>query len=451
MMPVRPVCLLALLLISGSDFLYGADSPTAPTKAPAAKPTPPPTHKDESKVPVYTVPDPLKFDDGTPVKTSKDWFERRRPEILKIFTEQMYGKAPPAPTSASIRFQILSHDENALDGQAIRKEIEITLVEKPHPVTMTMLLYVPKSKRPAPVFWGLNFRGNHGITTDPAVRMNTNWMPAHAPGVVDNKATEASRGANARRWPIPLIIERGYAVATAYYGDIDPDFDDGFQNGIHPAFYRDGQKRPEPDEWGTIAAWAWGLSRGMDYLQQDADLDPARVAVIGHSRLGKTALWAGATDSRFALTISNDSGCGGAAFSRRAFGETFARINYSFPHWFCQNFKQFNNREGEMPVDQHELIALIAPRAVYVASAAEDLWADPKGEFLSARFADPVYRLLGTTGLGGSAPPEESPAVDQPLKTGKIGYHIRTGKHDVTPFDWQQYLDFADLHLKAKP
>lgn len=437
---------LAMVMTTG---LSAAEDPGKSDKPQPARPEPPPTHTDESKVPQYTVPDPLKFDDGTPVQSSQEWFEKRRPQLLKIFTEEMYGKAPPAPAPASLRFQILSHDENALDGLAIRKEIELTLADKPHPVKMTMLLYVPKTQRPAPVFWGLNFLGNHGITTDPAVRLNTNWMRANA-GVVDHKATEASRGSNARRWPIPLIIQRGYAVATAYYGDIDPDFDDGFQNGLHPAFYREGQTRPAPDEWGNIAAWAWGLSRGMDYLQQDADIDPSRVAVIGHSRLGKTALWAGATDPRFAMTISNDSGCGGAAFSRRAYGETFARINFSFPHWFCENFKKYNNREGEMPVDQHELVALIAPRPVYIASAIEDQWADPKGEFLTARYADPVFRLLGTTGLGGTAPPEESPAVDQPLKTGTLGYHVRTGKHDVTEFDWQQYLDFADLNMKKK-
>jgi len=407
------------------------------------------THTDESKVPVYTLPDPLKFDDGSPVTSAQQWTEKRRPEILRIFTEQMYGKAPAAP--ANLRIQILSRDENALDGTAIRKEIEITLAEAPQPVKMTMLLYIPKSNRPAPVFWGLNFCGNHAVINDPAVRLNTNWM-SNFPGVVDHQATDAARGTRASRWPISLIVKRGYAVATAYYGDIDPDFDDGFKNGIHPAFYKAGQNRPEADEWGSIAAWAWGLSRGMDYLQQDVDVDASRVAVIGHSRLGKTALWAGATDPRFAITISNDSGCGGAALSRRGYGENFARINASFPHWFCDNFKKFNNHEAEMPVDQHELIALIAPRPVYVASALEDQWADPKGEFLSARYADPVYRLLGTNGMGGDAPPEESPAVDQPLKTGSIGYHIRAGKHDVTEFDWLQYLDFADLHLqKNKP
>lgn len=409
---------------------------------------PPETHTDETRVPAYTLPDPLTFADGTPVRSAQDWNERRRPEILRAFTEQVYGEAPPAP--AKMQFQILSQDENALDGAAVRKEVEITLVDKPQPVKMALLVYIPKTGRPAPAFLGLNFRGNHTVTTDPAVRLNSNWMENRSPGVVDHQATEESRGNRTNRWPISLIISRGYALATAYYGDIDPDFDDGFQNGIHPAFYKPGQTQPEPAQWGSIAAWAWGLSRALDYLQQEPGIDGSKVAVIGHSRLGKTALWAGATDPRFAMVVSNDSGCGGAALSRRHFGETVARINYAFPHWFCDNFNAYNENEAALPVDQHELIALIAPRPVYVASATEDLWADPKGEFLAARYADPVYRLLGTDGLGGKAPPEESPAPDQPLKTGTIGYHLRTGPHDITEYDWTQYMDFADRHLQGK-
>ncbi|WP_437193195.1 glucuronyl esterase domain-containing protein [Planctomicrobium sp. SH527] len=409
---------------------------------------PPPTHTDELKVPKYTLPDPLTFADGTPVKTAEDWIQRRRPELLEAFASMVYGQSPPTPTE--VKFEVISQKDDAINGKAIRKEIAITLVSEPKPVVMTMLLYIPKSTPKAPVFWGLNFRGNHSITAETDVQLNPNWVTSNSPGVVENKSTEESRGTRTNRWPIEMILDRGFALATAYYGDIDPDFDDGFQNGVHSGFYRDGQTKPADHEWGTIAGWAWGLSRGLDVLEKEPLVDATKVAVIGHSRLGKTSLWAGAADPRFAIVISNNSGCGGAALSRRAFGETVARINYAFPHWFCTNFKRYDNHEEALPVDQHQLVALIAPRPVYVASATEDLWADPKGEFLSARFADPVYRLLGTDGFGGTVAPEESPAPDQPLNSGTIGYHLRTGKHDINDYDWGQYLDFASRHYKAR-
>lgn len=399
---------------------------------------------DEDKAGGTVLPDPLLTCDGRHVTDAATWRTVRRPELLKLFEEQVYGRWPASPPG--IRYEVGKTSETALGGRAVRKEIVVRFSPTADEPSMTILLYAPKGKR-SPAFLGLNFNGNQAVTTDPEVTVNPNWMRNnHKEGVVDNRATEASRGIEASRWPIERIVERGYAVATIYYGDIDPDFDDGFSNGVHPLLAAAGAGERPGDAPGSIGVWAWGLSRALDYLETDSLIDAKHVAVLGHSRLGKTSLWAGANDERFALVISNNSGCGGAALSRRDFGETVARINTSFPHWFCRNYRQYNDNEGACPVDQHELVALIAPRPVYIASAAEDLWADPRGEFLAGVEADSVYKLLGTDGFKGLSS-RETPAIDQPILSGTIGYHRRTGGHDVKLYDWERFMDFADRHF----
>ena len=390
---------------------------------------------DESKVPQYVLPDPLVANDGSKIDTPEAWKNIRRPEILKQFQTEMFGKFPEADLS-KLKFEDVMTYDKFLDGKATVKIVRVYFNYPEKAPKMDLMLVLPNSKKdqPVPAFLMPNFQGLHTTTDDVNIPAETFEAATRNKG----KNPEDVRGVAKSRWAFEKIVDAGYACVTVYYEEIDPDFDDGFKNGVHPLFTN--FNIDDGDYPATISAWAWGLSRALDCLETRPEIDAKKVIVLGHSRLGKTALWCGANDERFAGVVSNDSGCGGAALSRREFGETVKSINKSFPHWFTKNFRAYGDRVNDLPMDEHELVALIAPRPVYVASASEDLWADPKGEFLSALNADPVYRLLGTDGIGGVT---EQPDVDTPVGA-TIRYHKRTGKHDVTDFDWEQYIKFAD-------
>jgi hypothetical protein len=388
------------------------------------------------------LPDPLVILHGERVTTKEQWLSKRRPELKALFQHYMYGYLPAAP--AKIEAKVEREDRRALGGKATLKEVTIAF-GPPEVPRIHLLLVVPNDRKgPAPVFVGMNFCGNHALLKDPAVRLPTIWMYPNYPGVKDNHATDPGRGTQIDVWALEQSIDRGYAVATFYNGDIDPDRADK-REGIQRHFLKQGQTKPGPHDWGTIAAWAWGVQRVVDYLLTDKDIDKDRIAVVGHSRLGKTALLAAAFDERIALVIPHQAGCGGTAPSRGKIGESVKQINDHFPHWFNGTFKEFNEHPDRLPFDQHCLVALVAPRPVLFSNAVEDTWANPEGQFQVLRAAEPVYRLLGAGGLAAQRMPEPGRLIDSPL-----GYYIRPGKHSMTAADWKVFLDFADKHL-GKP
>jgi (4-O-methyl)-D-glucuronate---lignin esterase len=390
-------------------------------------------NENESKVPEYDLPPLLRSVTGESMTSPEEW-ESNRPALQAQFAEHIYGQTPSETIPVTSR--MIESPTAIKGGPVVRKQVELDIGG--HKVAV--LIYVPgNAQQPVPAFLALNFRGNHTVSNDKALMLPASWVPIDEDhGVLSHSATDANRGQRARRWPVETIVARGYALVTAYYGDIYPDHVEGRANSVHTLF--------EPDEtWGAIGAWSWGLSRILDYLKTDEHIDAARVVSLGHSRLGKAALWAAAQDQRFAAAISNNSGAVGAALSRRQFGETVNIITAMFPHWFTADFAEFAKRESSLPVDQHQFIALLAPRPVYVASASKDLWADPRGEFLSARAASEVYRLYGMATATFSDMPPPGGSI-----SGPVSYHLREGKHDMVRFDWDHYLDFADCYLLSE-
>lgn len=398
---------------------------------------------DESKVGDYTVPDPLLSKDGKRITDRASWRSKRRSEILRDFRDLMYGHTPELPVK--LRAQVVATRKDAVDGLATRTIVKLQFFDDPKAPRIDLMYYIPNKKAgPVPMLLGLSFTGNASIDDDPVIPLPTGWMRPQHGVVVKNRATEALRGASADSWPIKVAIERGFGVATFYYGDVEPDHIDGWREGIRGyALKLAGRTERAPQDWGALGAWAWGLSRAMDYLATIPDVNAQQVVVFGHSRLGKTALWAGAQDERFSIVISNNSGEGGASLARRNFGENIA-CSIEHASWrYCDRFRDWVDRENELPFDQHMLLGLIAPRPIYIASATKDSLADPKGEFLSAVHAEPIYRLFGLRGMDTST----WPAPDTPIGQ-TIGYHLRTGEHAITKYDWQQYLEFADRQFK---
>ncbi len=370
---------------------------------------------EETKVPSYVLPDPLVANEGTAIVSDKQWSTIRRPELMELFREHVYGRRPT--TSYAIEFVQEAERTDSLEGTAIGRSMKAVLTIDERSFTFPFTIFVPKK--------------------------STGKVPAVV--LINNRefaSLDKASGEHDAFWPVRTLVNRGYATATFFTSDVDPDRADGYSTGVR-SFFAYGQA-PEDDAWRSLSAWGWAASRVLDYLQTVDAIDATRVTVVGHSRGGKTALWAASEDTRFAIGYSNNSGCGGAALSRRAYGETVARITSSFPHWFTPNFAKFAGRENELPVDQHQLVALVAPRAVYVTSADEDLWADPQGEYSSLVGAAPVFKLLGESSIDESM----MPPLDQQRIVGKSGYHIRRGGHGLEQFDWDKFLDFADTIVK---
>ena len=429
--------LVKFLRLSAAMTLWaGAAMPQAETP-PAAVVAGIPVNYDESRVGAYTLPDPLLLAGGKPVGDARTWNEIRRAEIVRLFEENQYGRSPGRP--AAMSFDVFDKGTPALDGKAIRRQVTIYFSADKAGPKMDLLVNVPdNAPGPVPLLLNLSFSANSTTVDDPGVKVGEVWGR-------DKKKAPAPQGMTFGRVNVTRLLDAGFGFATVYYGDIDPDFPGGVPFGVGALYLKSGQSAPSPDEWGSIAAWAWGLSRALDYLETDKGVDARRVAIMGVSRLGKTVMWAGAHDPRIALVIASCSGEGGAALSRRNYGETIAHLTEPsrYPYQFAANYAKFADHVDKLPVDAHMLIALIAPRPVLLQTGDKDVWSDPKGEFLAAVAASPVYRLLGKQGLDTDRMP---PAGVPVLHT--IGYFMHAGGHGTIPSDWDQFLAFLEMHLR---
>ena len=398
-----------------------------------------PVNYDDALVGSYTLPDALVLANGKPVRDAKTWLQKRRPEIVRLFEENQFGRSPGRPKDMS--FDVFDKGTPALDGKALRRQVTVYFSKDKNGPKMDLLIYLPAAARkPVPLLLNLSFAANSSTVEDPGIRPGEVWGR-------DKKRVPAAQGRSFGRFNVAQLLAQGIGVATVYYGDIDPDFEGGIPYGVRALYLEPGQKQPAPDEWGAIAAWAWGLSRALDYLETDKGVDAKRVAIFGVSRLGKTVLWAGAHDPRFAMVIASCSGEGAAALSRRNYGETVKHLvaPTRYPYQFAANYQKYGDHVDQLPVDAHLLIALIAPRPVLLQTGDNDFWSDPKGEFLAAVAAEPVYRLLGREGLD----TDHMPVAGQPIMH-TLGYYMHAGGHGTIPSDWDQFIKFMLLHLRPR-
>ena len=422
----------ALALIGGWAVL----AQTPPARTPPAVVAGIPVNYDEAKTGNYTLPDPLQFSGGR-VRTAADWTGKRRAEIVRLFEENQYGRAPGRPPG--MHFDVFETGTPALDGKAIRKQVTIYFSPDRNGPKEDLLIYVPaKAVKPVPLLLTINFSPNAAIFDDPGVKLGEMWTR-------EKKRVPAQRGKGLGRISVDKLLAAGFGVAGMYYGDVDPDFSGGIPFGVRALYLKPGQAEPAADEWGAIAAWGWGISRALDYLETDRSVDARRVAIFGISRLGKTVMWAGARDTRIALVIASCSGEGGAALSRRNYGETIAHLTEPsrYPYQFCANYAKYAAHPEDSPVDANLLVALMAPRPVLLQTGDQDFWSDPKGEFLAAVAAEPVYRLFGKEGLGTDQMPAAGAAI---LHT--LGYYMHAGGHGALPGDWDYFVNFLEMHLR---
>lgn len=393
-----------------------------------------PVNYDEDKSGTYTLPDPLTFNNGKKVKNEKQWIKRRE-EIIGLFEEYQYGKTPAF--NGKVKFSVYEDWTLALDGKTMRKQVTIYLTDDTSDHKIDLLVYVPVTEKPAPVFLNVSFMPNAMVVDDPAARTGYMWGR-------DGKKVPVVRKGGFGRMDIAQFIGAGIGFATICYGDIEPDFADGVKLGIRGHFLTEGQAYPAPDEWGAISAWAWGLGRVMDYLETDSRIDAQKVALHGISRLGKTVLWTGARDDRFGMVIASCGGEGGAALSRRNYGENIDHMTHPTRYFyqFAGNWRNFKDDPSKSPVDGHMLVALMAPRPLLLQTGNTDYWSDPKGEFLAAVAGGKVYEFLGKKSLG----TETWPAAGVPILN-DLGYFMHDGGHGAMPSDYPVFIEFMKKHF----